>query len=110
MPSDDKNRFGRSFGEGYSYVGAGFAFVPKEAALRVKNAIVIDHEQPLPRCWRANESGNVEVTAEADAVALARLNQFTQAAGRGATITADTVKRARSRGITCPSSSRTVGT
>ena len=26
MPSDDKNRFGRSFGEGYSYVALGFAF------------------------------------------------------------------------------------
>jgi len=26
MPSDDKNRFGRSFGEGYSYVALGFSF------------------------------------------------------------------------------------
>src|SRR5258706_13947880 len=26
MPSDDKNRFGRSFGEGYSYFALGFAF------------------------------------------------------------------------------------
>src|SRR2546428_10098451 len=26
MPSDDKNRFGRSFGEGYSYVALGFGF------------------------------------------------------------------------------------
>jgi hypothetical protein len=26
MPSDDRNRFGRSFGEGYSYVALGFTF------------------------------------------------------------------------------------
>src|SRR3989442_15863003 len=26
MPDDERNRFGRSFGEGYSYVALGFAF------------------------------------------------------------------------------------
>lgn len=76
-----------------------FVFLPPTATRGLKECLIRDHHAFARPTWRVDEDGRVRVTDAADSVCLARLAQFANPEGNHWVITADSVGRARERGI-----------
>lgn len=80
-------------------IGDHFLLLARTASHGPKGCLVRDHRTFAEPLWEVDEECRVNVTGNADAVALTRLRQFAEPCPREWRITADSIRRARDRGI-----------
>lgn len=81
-------------------IGEGAVLLNRTAVREYKGYPAVNHHAAPRPAWRADEDGCVSLTDEGDALALARLSQFAEFGQQGWKITAASVRKAHSRGIT----------
>ena len=85
--------------QGARAIGNGFYLVNDRQALP-KNVRIVVHPTIIVPYWSADEDGTIRVEAGADIVAVARLKQFAEGDGDELNITAASISRAKTRGLT----------
>ncbi len=76
-----------------------FVLLPPTATRGLKDCLIRDHDAFARPTWQVDEDGRIRVTDAVDSVCLARLAQFADPEGKHWVVTADSVGRARERGI-----------